>query len=103
MRYVHEFVDEMACMRCPHNAPATEENGWEGFDYVCYAREDGDEFLFPEECPTYFGPWGAWRAVLGQIVPVCDEWGFLLAGQPTRIAALSPASYDYFRAVGWSP
>lgn len=62
MRYVHEFVDEMACMRCPHNAPATEENGWEGFDFVCYAREDGDEFLFPEECPTYFGPWGAWRA-----------------------------------------
>ena len=55
------------------------------------------------DCPVCFGPWGAWRAVLGQIVPVCDEWGFLLAGQPTRIAALSPASYDYFRAVGWSP
>jgi hypothetical protein len=93
MRYVHEFVDELDCVRCPHNAPADGESGWGDFDYVCLARDDGDEFIFPDGCPAYLGPWGAWRSLGSWLVN--DE-----------VSAASWTAYllwERIRAVGWSP
>ena len=83
MKYVYEFVDELDCERCPHNKPADEESGWGDFDFVCLAREDGDEFVFPEGCPAYLGPWGAWRAVASDIAHdrgyFYEQWAALRA------------------------
>jgi hypothetical protein len=33
-----------------------------------------------DDCPVNFGPWGAWRAMVAQIVPVCGEYGFRSPG-----------------------
>ena len=93
MIYVHEFVDELDCERCPHNAPADEESGWGDFDFVCLARDD--EFIFPEGCPAYLGPWGAWRAGLAVVEDAARHEGEM--GNLKRIAK----AVNTLGAVGW--
>lgn len=106
MIYVHEFVDELDCERCPHNAPADEESGWGDFDFVCLARDD--EFIFPEGCPAYLGPWGAWRAGVGDMVWYCLEmdrlnrWGDVALFMRVYVA-IRNCWARRLGAVGWSP
>lgn len=92
MRYVHEFVDDLVCERCPH---CVEDEEGE-FDLICLAQEDGSEFLFPDECPAYLGEWGAWRAGLAETMEAARHDGAL--GNLRRIVA----AINAVCAAGWS-
>lgn len=63
------------------------------------------EFCQNSTCPVDFGPWGAWRAVVGQMVERmewiddCDEWQVAWAIS-TYLRQWIRSDLD---AVGWSP
>ena len=84
-------------MSCPHNfLPQGGKYPLCGIDGgICF----GPDHHRWDECPVYFGPWGAWRAGLAVVAAAATHpiW------DPNYYDLFPEGEWGPLRAVGWSP
>jgi hypothetical protein len=89
-------------MSCPHNfLPQGGKYPLCGIDGgICF----GPDHHRWDECPVYFGPWGAWRSVLPEILEMLLATPF--SGDPIADDILGiffkAGAKIHLDAVGWS-